>query len=117
MQNTERGRLFAQRLVALGCHFALDDFGTGFSSFIYLKHLPAQYLKIDIEFVRDLTTSRRDSSVVSAIVALAHGFGMQTIAEGVEDQETADALSALGVNFAQGYLFGAPAPLNPSGAP
>ena len=98
-------------MIALGCGFALDDFGTGFASFSYLKHLPAQYLKIDIEFVKDLTTSRSDSSVVSAIVALAHGFGLKTIAEGVEDRETADALSALGVDFAQGYYFGAPAPL------
>jgi diguanylate cyclase (GGDEF)-like protein/PAS domain S-box-containing protein len=110
MQNMGRGRRFAERMVALGCSFALDDFGTGYGSFTYLKHFPAKYLKIDIEFVRDLLHSQRDRSVVSAIVALAAGFGQQTIAEGVEDQETASVLRDLGVTFGQGYLFGRPAP-------
>jgi diguanylate cyclase (GGDEF)-like protein/PAS domain S-box-containing protein len=112
MQNIDRGRLFAERMVALGCSFALDDFGTGFASLTYLKHLPVQYLKIDIEFVRDLAQGQRDQSVVSAIVALARGFGQQTIAEGVENEETAAVLRDLGVTFAQGYLFGAPTPLS-----
>jgi diguanylate cyclase (GGDEF)-like protein/PAS domain S-box-containing protein len=111
MQNMQRGRLFAERMVALGCRFALDDFGTGFASFTYLKHLPVQYLKIDIEFVRGLRDSQRDRSIVSAIIALARGFGQQTIAEGVETEETAAALRKLGVDFAQGYLFGRPGPL------
>jgi EAL domain-containing protein (putative c-di-GMP-specific phosphodiesterase class I) len=111
MQNMERGKLFAERMVALGCRFALDDFGTGFASLTYLKQLPVHYLKIDIEFVRDLSQSPRDRSVVSAIVALARGFGQETIAEGVENEETAGVLRSLGVTFAQGYLFGAPAPL------
>jgi diguanylate cyclase (GGDEF)-like protein/PAS domain S-box-containing protein len=111
MQNIDRGRLFAERLVALGCRFALDDFGTGFASFTYLKRIPVQYLKIDIEFVRDLPNNERDMSVVRAIVALAGGFGQQTIAEGVEDEETANLLRDLGVTFAQGYLFGRPAPI------
>ena len=110
MQNIDRGRRFAERMVALGCSFALDDFGTGFASLTYLKRLPVQYLKIDIEFVRDLADSQRDRSVVSAIVALARGFGQQTIAEGVENEENAAVLRDLGVTFAQGYLFGPPAP-------
>jgi diguanylate cyclase (GGDEF)-like protein len=111
MQNMDRGRHFAERMVALGCRFALDDFGTGFASFTYLKQLPVQYLKIDIEFVRDVVESQRDRSVVTAIVSLARGFGQQTIAEGVENEETAAVLRTLGVTLAQGYLFGAPAPL------
>ena len=111
MQNMDRGRLFAERLVALGCRFALDDFGTGFASFTYLKRLPVQYLKIDIDFVRDLASSPRDTSIVRAIVALAGDFGQQTIAEGVEDEETAAVLRDLGVTFAQGYLFGRPSPI------
>jgi EAL domain-containing protein (putative c-di-GMP-specific phosphodiesterase class I) len=110
MQNIDRGRRFAERMVALGCSFALDDFGTGFASLTYLKRLPVQYLKIDIEFVRDLAESERDRSVVSAIVALARGFGQQTIAEGVENEENAAVLRELGVTYAQGYLFGPPAP-------
>jgi diguanylate cyclase (GGDEF)-like protein/PAS domain S-box-containing protein len=111
MQNMDRGRVFAEHLVALGCRFALDDFGTGFASFTYLKRLPVQYLKIDIEFVRDLLDSQRDKSIVSAIVALAGGFDQKTIAEGVEDEETAEVLRALGVTYAQGYLFGRPHPM------
>jgi diguanylate cyclase (GGDEF)-like protein len=109
MQDMERATRFAERLVALGCSFALDDFGTGFASFTYLKRLPVQYLKIDIDFVRDVARSQRDMFVVRAIVALANDFGQQTIAEGVEDQYTADVLRELGVTYAQGYLFGRPA--------
>jgi diguanylate cyclase (GGDEF)-like protein/PAS domain S-box-containing protein len=111
MQNLDHGQRFAERMVALGCSFALDDFGTGFSSFTYLKRLPVQYLKIDIEFVRDVTHSQHDRAVVSAIVALARGFGQETIAEGVEDAETIQVLQDLGVTFAQGYLFGRPSPI------
>jgi EAL domain-containing protein (putative c-di-GMP-specific phosphodiesterase class I) len=112
MENTERARRFAAQLVALGCRFALDDFGTGFASFTYLKHLPVQYLKIDLDFVRNLSHSPRDVAVVKAIVALANDFGQETIAEGVEDQEAADLLRELGVTFAQGYLFSRPAPVD-----
>ena len=102
MQNLDRAALFAERLVALGCRFALDDFGTGFASFTYLKRLPVQYLKIDIDFVRELSHSLRDGSVVRAIVGLAGDFGQQTIAEGVEDERTAEVLRDLGVSFAPG---------------
>jgi diguanylate cyclase (GGDEF)-like protein/PAS domain S-box-containing protein len=112
MQNIDQSRLFAKAMVGLGCQFALDDFGTGFASFTYLKLLPVQYLKIDIEFVRDLTSSAQDKSVVRAIVALAHDFGQRTIAEGVEDEPTAEVLRDLGVDLAQGYLFGRPHPVS-----
>jgi diguanylate cyclase (GGDEF)-like protein/PAS domain S-box-containing protein len=112
MQNMTRAAEFAERLVALGCHFALDDFGTGFASFTYLKRLPADFLKIDIDFVRELAHSKRDMFVVRAIVALARDFGQQTIAEGVEDEATAAVLQDLGVTHAQGYLYGRPGPLS-----
>jgi EAL domain-containing protein (putative c-di-GMP-specific phosphodiesterase class I) len=115
MQNLDHGRRFAERMVAMGCSFALDDFGTGFASFTYLKKLPVRYLKIDLEFVRDVSRSPRDRAVVSAIVELARGFGQQTIAEGVEDEETARVLRELGVTFAQGYLFGRPSAVNEDG--
>jgi len=111
IHNLHRAKAFAQRLVALGCRFALDDFGTGFANFTYLKQLPAHYLKIDIDFVRDLYHSEHDMSVVRAIVALARDFGQQTIAEGVEDEATGDILRDLGVTLAQGYLFGRPSPI------
>ncbi len=111
MQNMDRATVFAERLIELGCRVALDDFGTGFASFTYLKRLPVQYLKIDIEFVRDVARSRHDMFVVRAIVALATDFGQQTIAEGVEDEHTAGVLRELGVTFAQGYLYGRPEPI------
>jgi diguanylate cyclase (GGDEF)-like protein/PAS domain S-box-containing protein len=108
MQDMDRATRFAERLVALGCRLSLDDFGTGFASFTYLKRLPVQYLKIDMDFVRDVARSQRDMFVVRAIVALANDFGQQTIAEGVENEHTADVLRDLGVTCAQGYLFGRP---------
>jgi PAS domain S-box-containing protein len=108
---TEAGRAFAERVRELGCRLALDDFGTGFSSLQYLKHLPADHLKIDIEFVRDLTSNETDARVVRGIVALAREFNQTTIAEGVEDEETLLMLRDMGVDLAQGYLFGRPAPM------
>jgi PAS domain S-box-containing protein len=104
------GRL-AERLAELGCDFALDDFGTGYGSFTYLKHLPVRYIKIDTEFVRTLRADSPDRQVVSAIVDVARNFGIQTIAEGVETEDIAGLLRTLGVDYAQGYHFGRPAPL------
>ena len=110
-ENLNSARRFAERLREMGCSFALDDFGVGFGTFTYLKHLPVDYLKIDIEFVRDLLRDDTDRHVVSAIVAAAELFGMKTIAEGVEDQETQDILLGMGVDFAQGYWIGRPIPV------
>jgi EAL domain-containing protein (putative c-di-GMP-specific phosphodiesterase class I) len=101
---------FADRLEAIGCHFALDDFGTGYAALTYLKHIPLSYLKIDMDFVRDLRQNDRSRAVVSGVVALAAGFGLRTIAEGVEDEATLSLLLELGVDLAQGYHIGRPAP-------
>jgi PAS domain S-box-containing protein len=114
---TEAGRAFAEHVRELGCRLALDDFGTGFSSLSYLKHLPADHLKVDIEFVRDLTSSETDARVVRGIVALAREFRQTTIAEGVEDEATLIMLREMGVDLAQGYLFGRPAPLAAAATP
>lgn len=111
MHDLEAGHAFARELAELGCGLALDDFGTGFASFTYLKTLPFQYLKIDIEFVRGLVTRSADRHVVDAIVSLARGFGQQTIAEGVEDQATLEILRQCGVDYAQGYHLGRPQPM------
>jgi EAL domain-containing protein (putative c-di-GMP-specific phosphodiesterase class I) len=114
---------FASRLEAIGCHFALDDFGTGYAALTYLKHLPIRYLKIDIDFVRDLVENERSRAVVSGVVALAAGFGQLTIAEGVENAATLALLRELGVDMAQGFHLGRPAPIaaaeaaGPSGCP
>jgi EAL domain-containing protein (putative c-di-GMP-specific phosphodiesterase class I) len=105
-------RSFAERLRAAGCSFALDDFGVGFGSFTYLKHLPVDYLKIDIEFVRNLVRDDTDRHVVHAMVAVANGFGIKTIAEGVEDHATLELLRSMGVDFAQGFWTGRPAPID-----
>ena len=88
MEDVEAGTAFAHGLAGIGCQLALDDFGTGFGSFTYLKTVPVTYLKIDIDFVRDLGSNPANQHLVRAIVGLADGFGYQTIAEGVEDAET-----------------------------
>lgn len=112
MHDITTGEVFARGLAALGCGLALDDFGTGFGSFTYLKALPIGYLKIDIEFVRDLDSSPANQHLVKAIVNLARSFGHRTIAEGVEDERTLELLREYGVDFAQGYLLGRPAPID-----
>jgi EAL domain-containing protein (putative c-di-GMP-specific phosphodiesterase class I) len=114
MTDIEAGEAFARGLAEIGCEIALDDFGTGFGSFTYLKKLPIKYLKIDTEFVRDLVTNPANQHVVNAIVNLAQGFGQQTIAEGVEDAQTLNLLRDYGVDFAQGFHIGRPAPIDDS---
>jgi PAS domain S-box-containing protein len=114
MHDITAGEAFARGLAELGCGLALDDFGTGFGSFTYLKKLPITHLKIDIEFVRDLVTNPDNLHVVKAIVSLARAFGLQTIAEGVEDEQVLTMLRAEGVDFAQGFHLGRPAPTSDS---
>jgi EAL domain-containing protein (putative c-di-GMP-specific phosphodiesterase class I) len=109
-----RARSFCQDVQALGCAIALDDFGVGFGSFYYAKRLPFTYLKIDGDFVRDLPASRNDRLVVKAIVDVARGMGRQTIAEFVGDEPTLELLGELGVDYAQGFHIGRPAPRPPS---
>ncbi len=113
VDSTEHAISFAQRVNALGCALALDDFGTGYGGFTYLKQLPIDELKIDMEFVRDATTNPASRHVIDAVVSLARAFGVRTGAEGVEDQPTLQLLRALDVDLAQGYLLGRPAPLDP----
>ena len=109
--NMHVAREFANKLSTLGCRFALDDFGAGFGSFYYLKHLPADYLKIDGEFITRCIANRTDRHVIKALVGIAQGLQKQTIAECVEDQATLDFLRLNGVDFAQGYHIGRPVPI------
>ena len=109
--NIPRAQEFAAHLNQLGCRFALDDFGAAFASFYYLKHLPFDYLKIDGEFVRSCLDDRTDQLVIQAVVDIARGLGKRTVAEMVGDQPTLDLLAELGVDHAQGYHIGKPAPL------
>ena len=105
-------RDFGARIERLGCALAIDDFGTGFGSLTYLKHLPIRYLKIDMEFVGGLTESAADRAIVKSIVTIARSLGMRTVAEGVEDSATLEHVRSLGVDYAQGYHLGRPAPLD-----
>jgi EAL domain-containing protein (putative c-di-GMP-specific phosphodiesterase class I) len=106
-----RAQAFCAGAVALGCPLALDDFGVGFGSFYYVKRLPFSHLKIDGEFIRGLCSSAHDRLLVSALVDVARGMGMRTIAEWVGDEDTLDLLRELGVDGAQGFQVGRPHPL------
>ena len=109
--NMPEATRFAQRLNELGSSLALDDFGTGFGSFYYLKHLPVQYLKMDGEFIQNLPRSQVDAHMVNAIVGIAQGLGIKTVAESVSDEETIRLLRSHGVDYAQGFHVGPPAPV------
>lgn len=94
-----------------GINFALDDFGSGFSSFVYLKYFDAEYVKIDGEFVKNITVNEKDRIFVKHINQIAQEFGKKTIAEYVEDEETLEVLREIGVDYAQGYYYGYPKPI------
>ena len=95
----------------LGLQLAIDDFGTGYSSLSYLKSLPISVIKIDQSFVRDMLTDTNNQTLVEAMVTLAHKLGHKVVAEGVETNEQASALAALGCECAQGYLVSPPVSL------
>jgi EAL domain-containing protein (putative c-di-GMP-specific phosphodiesterase class I) len=96
------------RLRDAGFRVAIDDFGTGYASLTYLKQLPADVVKIDQSFVRDLKDSLRSKVIVRSIIDLAHELGLEVVAEGVEDAETAVILAGLGCDIGQGWHFGRP---------
>ncbi|ROR34154.1 putative bifunctional diguanylate cyclase/phosphodiesterase [Inmirania thermothiophila] len=100
-----------QALREEGFRFALDDFGSGFSSFMYLKYLPVDFVKIEGTFVRAMPRDPRDRALVEHMHGLARRFGLRTIAEFVEDAEIAAAVRELGIDYAQGYHYGRPAPV------
>jgi diguanylate cyclase (GGDEF)-like protein len=109
--NLASAQLMVARLGASGCRFALDDFGTGANSLAYLKALQVSRVKIDGSFVRDILSDRNSLATVKAIVELAKGLGIETVAEYVENDQIAQEVRRLGVDYAQGYAFGRPEPL------
>jgi diguanylate cyclase (GGDEF)-like protein len=109
--NMPEATAFARRVNDLGASLALDDFGTGFGSFYYLKHLPVRYVKLDGEFIQNLPRSDVDAHMVNAIVGIARGLGIKTVAESVSDEETIRVLRRHGVDYAQGFYVGRPAPV------
>ncbi len=102
---------FMRELKVRGCRFSLDDFGTGLSSLTYLKNLPVDYVKIDGQFIRNVTKDRADETVVDAIARMARAFRIQTIAERVQTRGTLDRLGELGIDYAQGHFVAVPRPV------
>jgi EAL domain-containing protein (putative c-di-GMP-specific phosphodiesterase class I)/GGDEF domain-containing protein len=90
---------------ALGVRISIDDFGTGYSSLSYFKRIPADELKIDKSFVLRMLEDPADQRLVGAIISLARQFNLRVVAEGVENRETLNLLTAMGCDCAQGYLF------------
>ena len=109
--NLSKAANFIDSLKKLGCRFALDDFGSGMSSFGYLKNLSVDYLKIDGNFVKRILEEPVDLAIIESINHIGHLMGIQTIAEFVETQEILDKISAIGIDFAQGYGIAKPRPL------
>jgi diguanylate cyclase (GGDEF)-like protein/PAS domain S-box-containing protein len=101
-----------RRIRQLGVRLAIDDFGTGYSSLSYLRRLPVNDVKIDREFIADLTSSGPGRTIVDAVVRMSHALGYRVIAEGVETAEQADLLMNLGCDIGQGWLFGHPTTLS-----
>jgi diguanylate cyclase (GGDEF)-like protein len=109
--NLNRAEVLMRRLTKLGCNIALDDFGTGLSSLAYLRTLPIGMLKIDGSFVRDVLKDPRAESMVQAIAQLARAMNLTTVAEYVETDEIRTRITALGVDYGQGFSIGRPVPL------
>ena len=109
--NLRAATIFIERLGALGVSFALDDFGSGLSSFAYLKKLRVDSLKIDGMFVKDMLDDRLDLEMVKSINEIGHVMGLTTIAEFVENEAILNKLREIGVDYAQGYGIGVPAPI------
>jgi diguanylate cyclase (GGDEF)-like protein len=108
VQDIDATRKILTGLKNIGVQIAIDDFGTGYSALTYLKSLPVDTLKIDRGFVRDLATNTGDLAIVQSILALAHAFGLDVVAEGVETVGAAKILLDLGCYRAQGFLLSRP---------
>ena len=119
IRNIDRIRSFVARLRELGCRVAIDDFGAGYTSFRNLKLLRVDMVKIDGSFIRNLVDSSEDEVFVRTLLELARNFDLESVAEMVEDERTAERLRELGVTFLQGFHLGMPvrAPGNTSVPP
>jgi EAL domain-containing protein (putative c-di-GMP-specific phosphodiesterase class I) len=111
VKSLARANEMIQQFKEIGCRFALDDFGTGANTFTYVKSLSIARVKIDGSFVKDILSNRNSQATVRAIVELAKSLSLETVAEYVEDESVAVEVRRLGVDYAQGYAFGKPVPL------
>jgi EAL domain-containing protein (putative c-di-GMP-specific phosphodiesterase class I) len=111
MADPERGRQVLAELRQLGVRTSIDDYGTGYSSLAYLRHLPADELKLDRSLTADVDQDRRAAAIVGHTVALAHELGLRLVVEGVEDAATAATLARLGCDIAQGFAVARPMPV------
>lgn len=110
MHDADASLAVLKRLSAMGVDLSIDDFGTGYSSLMYLKRLPANEIKIDRGFVRDLEHDSDDAAIVSAIVAVGQALNLRIVAEGVETAVQQNFLTRLGCDALQGFLLGHPLP-------
>jgi diguanylate cyclase (GGDEF)-like protein len=110
MQDIEFTRSVLAAMKEIGCSISIDDFGTGYSSLAYLKRLPIDNLKIDISFIREMAKDPDSTSIVTAIIGMAHTLNMKTIAEGVETEEQWKILRLLRCDLVQGFYFSKPLP-------
>jgi len=108
MEDKQSGYDNLLRIKAMGINISIDDFGTGFSSLSYFKHIPAAELKIDKSFVDSMLVDEQDLELVKIILYLGHQFGLQVVAEGVEDRESLDMLRSLGCDYVQGFYVSPP---------
>lgn len=99
---------FVFNLKEKGYKFAIDDFGAGFSSYDYIKRFPVDYVKIDGDFIRNITKSSKDLAIVESLLVLTKEFKIKTVAEFVENEEILEVVKGLGVDYAQGYFVGRP---------
>ena len=111
LERAAENESFIDKLKGIGISLALDDFGTGYSSLRSLTAFPFNKIKIDKSFIANLSVREESAAVISSVVTLARGLGIQITAEGVETEEQLRHLCTLGVNFAQGYLLGRPMPV------
>ncbi len=111
ISNLSRAIDLMNRLRELGCSFALDDFGVGYASLPYLKRLPLEYVKIDGEFIRDLSPDSADYYIVQATSLAAHKLGIKVIAEYVNSAHAVALLGSIGIEYGQGYYLGQPEPV------
>ena len=105
LQQVEAALASLQSLLGLGLRLSIDDFGTGWSSLSYLRRFPIHRLKIDVSFMRDITTDPGAAAITRAIIAMAKGLKLRVLAEGVETQEQLALLQAQGCDEIQGYYF------------